>query len=878
MAEETRGDTTKIELLNGKNFQSWKYNMKIVLMGRGLWNILVGREVPPIQDADNTDKIEQFYARSDRAYSLIALSVEKSLQIHIVATTDPKEAWEILKSQFSFVSITQIVRLKRKFYAATMHENDDLMEHLTMMSTLAQELREVNKQVDSIEFATVVLGSLPSSYDNFITSLNARSAEELDWDCIKGSLIEEFLNRKEKKSSASNDALFARKDTNRNQSFGQQKFHPRGNNHENFRPETHTRQYNPNFKQYNGGGPCYKCGQGGHIARNCDRQANRSNYQRREEGNFTNCNQRKEGNFTNFNQRKEDNLVSNFKNFSIGYDDDIALATSTSNANIEKREWFIDSGASKHMTFNKDGFSEYFPYSQATEVYLGDDSIILAEGEGTVRIPLYINSERELKELKLQKVLYIPKLTKNLVSVAAMTLNGAEVYFDKERCIVLKNDKYITIGHSVNGKLYKVNTQHEYATYSSTALSCELWHYRLGHLNQGYVDKLAKGNLASGMICNNDNKNFKCESCILGKMSRASFPESRTRSTSILEIIHSDVCGPIEVESEGGNKYFLTFTDDFSKYTVVYFIQKKSEVCLKFQEYVAMMENKTGHKVKTIRSDNGGEYLSNEFTSYLKRMGISHELTNPYTPEQNGVSERYNRTVMEAARSMLYHGKIPLSFWAEAVSSAAYVRNRSPSASLQWKTPYECWFGKKTDLSHLRVFGCVSYVHVPTQLRKKLDPKSEKCIFIGYPEGTKGYKLYNLKSSRFVRSKSVVFCENDFHEFNEKIDKKKWMYLFPSADNLQAQAEPLNNEDAPDTTLVDETVDIQITNDIVNDGENPDNLPQNTNSVGETYEETFIEEIQRLGQKRNRTKSKRLIEEVNLITEYCMMSSLIAEA
>ena len=135
---------------------------------------------------------------------------------------------------------------------------------------------------------------------------------------------------------------------------------------------------------------------------------------------------------------------------------------------------------------------------------------------------------------------------------------------------------------------------------------------------------------------------------------------------------------------------------------------------------------------------------------------------------------------MEAARSMLFHRKIHLSFWAEAVSSAAYVRNRSPSASLHWKIPYACWFGKKPDLSHLRVLGCVSYI-VPAQLRKRLDPKSEKCIFIGYPDSTKGYKLYNLKSDCFIRSKSVGFCENDFHEFSEKIDKKKWMYLFPSA-------------------------------------------------------------------------------------------------
>ena len=179
-------------------------------------------------------------------------------------------------------------------------------------------------------------------------------------------------------------------------------------------------------------------------------------------------------------------------------------------------------------------------------------------------------------------------------------------------------------------------------------------------------------------------------------------------------------------------------------------------------------------------------------------MGIVHEYTNPYTPEQNGVSERYNRTIMEATRTMLLHARLPLFFWAEAVNSAVYVRNCSPTTSLPGKTTYECWFGKKPDLSNLRVFGCVSYVHIPSQLRKKLDQKSEKSIFIEYPDGTKGYKLYSLKSKKFLRSKTVLFHEDEFHNFDLDMTQEK-LCTFPNIDD----DELILNNNKSDENIID---------------------------------------------------------------------------
>ena len=155
--------------------------------------------------------------------------------------------------------------------------------------------------------------------------------------------------------------------------------------------------------------------------------------------------------------------------------------------------------------------------------------------------------------------------------------------------------------------------------------------------------------------------------------------------------MHSDVCGKIGETSIGGAEYFVTFTDDKSLYTWVYPLKTKDQVFDRFLEWKALVENSSGKKLKTFRSDNNGEYTSNRFETYLKDEGIRHERTIPGTPEQNGVAERLNRTLVESTRSMLLDARLPHKFWAEAISTAAYLRNRCPTRAVKEMTPYEAW-------------------------------------------------------------------------------------------------------------------------------------------------------------------------------------------
>ena len=181
------------------------------------------------------------------------------------------------------------------------------------------------------------------------------------------------------------------------------------------------------------------------------------------------------------------------------------------------------------------------------------------------------------------------------------------------------------------------------------------------------------------------------------------------------------------------------FIDDKTRYVWVYVIKRKSDVFKCFCEWKTEVEKSLGQSMKMFRTDNGGKFTSTEFEEYLKKEGIKHELTIPKCPEQNGVAERMNRTLVEMVRSMLADSQLPKLFWAEALATATYLRNRSPTKAVEGKTPYEAICGEKPKVGHLRVFGCTAYSHIPKDERRKLDAKAHKCIFLGYSSNRKGY-------------------------------------------------------------------------------------------------------------------------------------------
>ena len=214
-------------------------------------------------------------------------------------------------------------------------------------------------------------------------------------------------------------------------------------------------------------------------------------------------------------------------------------------------------------------------------------------------------------------------------------------------------------------------------------------------------------------------------------------------------------------KSIGGAEYFLTFTDDKTRYSWVYPLKTKDQVFDQFLEWKAFVETSSGRVLRALRSDNGGEYTAKRLENYLKSKGIRHESTIPKTPEQNGVAERLNRTLVESSRSMLLDAKLPHKFWAEAISTAVYLRNLCPTTAIKGMTPYEAWFGEKPKVKHLRVFECGAYAHIPKDEQGKLDSKARKCILLGYGQDTKGYRLYDPLQRKVLRSRDVRFDERE---------------------------------------------------------------------------------------------------------------------
>ncbi|MCO5570400.1 hypothetical protein L7F22_024121 [Adiantum nelumboides] len=204
----------------------------------------------------------------------------------------------------------------------------------------------------------------------------------------------------------------------------------------------------------------------------------------------------------------------------------------------------------------------------------------------------------------------------------------------------------------------------------------------------------------------------------------------------------------------------LVLVDDFSWYTWVSFLKLKSEAFGSIRDWKAMVEKEKDLKVKSIRSDKGGEFLSENFARWCKSEGIRRQLTTPYTPSQNGVVERKNRTIMELARAMLAHASLPRSYWAEACNTAVYIQNRSPTHALQDMTPFQAYYGRKPTVSHFRVFGCSAFVHIPKEKRQKLDFKSRKLLFLGYSAESDAYRLYDPDTRTTTVSRDVVFDES----------------------------------------------------------------------------------------------------------------------
>ena len=427
--------------------------------------------------------------------------------------------------------------------------------------------------------------------------------------------------------------------------------------------------------------------------------------------------------------------------------------------------WTVDSGATDHVARDRTAFVDFRRLSSGSKyIYVGTNDRAEVKGIGTCKLDLQGGHV-----LYLHDVLYAPDIRRNLVSGLVLLKLGYNLYFEDNYVRIADKTTVYGYGHIMNGFMvldtqcsnYNNNVSFSYLTESSNNNfdSC-LWHARLGHIGQDRMNRLARDGLLGS------NTKFElptCEYCLQGKATRKPFGKG-TRAEYPLQLIHSDICGPMSIKARHGASYFITFIDDYSRYGHVYLISHKYEALDCFIKYLNEVENQLDKKVKVLRTDRGREYLSDLFKKLCEEKGIIRQLTMPRTPQQNGVAERRNRTLLEMVRSMMAQANLPIQFWGDGLLTATYILNRVPSKSVS-STPYELWSQRKPNLNELHPWRCAAYVHDTSHQFGKLGPRGKKCIFIRYSHHSKGFVFIGEGSDgriTEIESRDVTFIEDYF--------------------------------------------------------------------------------------------------------------------
>ncbi|KAH9715183.1 hypothetical protein KPL71_020951 [Citrus sinensis] len=661
------------------------------------------------------------------AISDLHLALADGVLSSVVEKNIAKEIWDTLTKLYEAKSLHNKIFLKRKLYTLRMAESTMVTDHINTLKTLFSQLTMLGHNIEENERAELLLQSLPDSYDQLIINLtNNNPADSLVFDDVAASVLNEESRRKNKENrQASSQAEALSVTRGRSTERG-----PSGS-------QNHGRSKSRSKKNVK----CYNCGKKGHVKKECWSNQKRKEGKEPESSNAQGC-------------------VA-----STSDDGEILYSEATIVSEGRKRlsdVWLIDSGATWHMTSRREWFHTYEPISGGS-IYMGNDHALEIAGIGTIKIKMFDGTIRTIGEVR-----HVNGLKKNLLSLGQMDSHGYKTHVENGIMKIVKGALVLMKAEKIGANLFMLKgetlQEADACVASNGEESTMMWHLKLGHMSEQGLKILSERKLLPGL------KSVSLpfyEHCVTSKQHRLKFSRSIARSKCILDLIHFDVWESPDI-SMGGAKYMVTFIDDYSRRCWVYPIKKKSDVFLVFKEYKARVELESGKKIKCLRTDNGGEYTDGEFLSFCKQEGIQRQFMVAYTPQQNGVAERMNRTLTERIRTMLRTAGLPNSFWAEAAKTAYYIVNRSPSTAIGLKTAMEMWTGKPADYSYLHAFGGPVYVMYNAQERTKLDPKSRRCIFLGYADRVKGYRLWDPTAHKIVISRDVIFIEDQLQRKDEE--------------------------------------------------------------------------------------------------------------
>lgn len=707
----------KIEKLSDDNFQYWAFQIKALLQSKDLWEVMStpkpenpGTRPAVAAEGANAEALRlyneqlasfnEWNIKDGKVMNYIALNVDRSNANLIYHLSSGREAWEALKGHHMTITLGNKMRTKKKLYSLKLEEGASMREHLNTMTELFNKLGDIGDPVPEDQKVTTVLNSIEPEYSALSTAIMAWPEERISMSEVKERLIEEYEKKKEAATVVAKE-------------------------------EGYAAQWKMKYK-------CHNCHEEGHFRRNCPKL-------------------RKE---------KQDlrwKLNKNRENKANAADEGQQYTNCVFESALRVNEWIVDSGATSHMTSKKNYFSDLCKHR--SNVTVANGQVIEVKGIGSVQVSLMSNDGNP-QTLTLRNVLWVPELGESLLSVRKLVKEGASITFIGDKVYMKKGEREQLIGmmqdnhyrlskkkECFNAEVRGTEVEKGFNTNESGTAKQKCvhqWHRDMAHRNLKDIKLMKKQGLKiRSCECTDD-----CEHCLIGKMARKPFGKSTTEIEQVMDLVVSDVCGYMQVETLSRKRYFVTYIDVHSRYCEVKFIREKSEVPEVTIQFIERMKTQLGKKPKVLRSDRGTEYMDARLQNYLAAEGIKPEFTAGYTPEQNGIAERKNRTLMEAARTMLSESGLPKNHWGEAVSTANYVTNRIVNQSTG-KSPYEVMFGKKPRWEELRAFGCDAYVMIPKELRRKLDDKSRKMKFVGYDEQAKAYRMSDGR--KVIVSREVRF-------------------------------------------------------------------------------------------------------------------------